>query len=62
MEPKTTFARNNSTLEDTLHDLRRLRAQKILKSAQEAAFRNGTSNMTLDETNAEIAATRAGKN
>ena len=34
-------------------------AQRILKAAQEAAFRNGTSKMTLEEINAEIAATRA---
>ena len=35
------------------------RAQIILKAAQEAAFKNGTSKMTLEEINAEIAATRA---
>ena len=38
---------------------RRICAQRILKAAQEAAFRNGTSKMTLEEINAEIAATRA---
>jgi hypothetical protein len=50
---------NSSNLEDTLADVRRIRAQRIMKSAQMSAFENGTSNMTLDEINAEITAMRA---
>ncbi|MCL2060720.1 MAG: hypothetical protein FWH01_16975 [Oscillospiraceae bacterium] len=52
---------DSSTLEDTLTDLRRMRVQKIMESAQASAFENGTSNMTLEEINAEIAAMRAEK-
>ena len=53
------FCVDSSTLEDTLMDLRRLRAQRIIKAMQEASVRNGTSNMTLEEINAEIGAMRA---
>ncbi|MDR1966847.1 MAG: hypothetical protein LBQ36_09065 [Synergistaceae bacterium] len=47
------------TLEDTLNDLRRLKAQRIMKLAQTSAAKNGSSKMTLDEINAEIGAMRA---
>ena len=55
------FNVDSSTLEDMLTDLRRMRVQKIMESAQTSAFENGTSNMTLEEINAEIAAMRAEK-
>jgi len=55
------FKVDGTTLEDTLTDLRRLRAQRIIKAMQEASVRNGTSNMTLEEINAEIGAMRAEK-
>ena len=48
-----------STVEDTMDDLRRGRALRALKTIQETSVRNGTSNMTLEEINAEIAAARA---
>ena len=50
---------DDSTLKDTLLDLRRLRADKIINKMQAASVKNGMSNMTLDEINAEIAAARA---
>ena len=50
---------DSSTVEDTLLDLLRLRAQKALKAIQEASVKSGLSNMTLEEINAEIAAARA---
>ena len=49
---------DDSTLEDTLLDLRRLQMQKAIKIIQEASVRSGKSNMTLEEINAEIAAAR----
>ena len=52
------FNVDSSTLEDTLTYLRRIRVQIIMESAQASAFENGTSNMTLEEINAEIAAMR----
>ena len=55
------FNVDSSTLEDTLADLRRIRAQRIMEAAQTSAVENGTSNMTLEEINAEIAAMRAEK-
>ena len=53
------FDVDNSTLRDTLTDLRRIRVQRIMEAAQASARENGTSNMTLEEINAEIAAMRA---
>ena len=47
-----------STVEDTLLDLQRLQMQKAIKTIQEASVKSGKSNMTLEEINAEIAATR----
>jgi len=55
------FDVDNSTLKDTLTDLRRIRVQRIMEAAQASAAENGTSNMTLEEINAEIAAMRAEK-
>ena len=52
---------DESNLKDTLLEVRRLRAQRIIKAMQEAAVRNGLSNMTLEEINAEISAARAEK-
>ena len=52
---------DDSNLKDTLLEVRRLRAQRIIKAMQEAAVRNGLSNMTLEEINAEISAARAEK-
>jgi uncharacterized protein YlbG (UPF0298 family) len=52
---------NGSTLEDTLTDLRRIRVQRIMETAQASAAENGTSSMTLEEINEEIAAMRAEK-
>ena len=50
---------DSSTVEDTMDDLRRVQALRALKTIQETSVRNGTSNMTLEEINAEIAAARA---
>jgi len=50
---------DDSTVEDTARDLRRVRALRALKTIQEASVKNGTSNMTLEEINAEINAARA---
>ncbi|MCL2009495.1 MAG: hypothetical protein FWG71_02975 [Synergistaceae bacterium] len=52
---------DDSTMEDTLLDLFRLRAQKAVKAIQEASVRSGLSNMTLEEINAEINAVRAAR-
>ena len=49
---------DDSTLEDTVRDLGRVRALRALKEAQESAAKNGVT-MTLEEINAEIAAARA---
>ena len=50
---------DDSTVEDTMSDLRKVRALRALKTIQEASVKNGTSNMTLEEINAEISAARA---
>ena len=52
---------DNLTLKDTLLELRGLKAQMIIKAMQDAAVRNGTSNMTLEEINEEINSARAEK-
>jgi len=49
---------DESTLEDTLNDWRRVNGLRILRSMQQQAKENGLSDMTLDEINAEIAASR----
>jgi hypothetical protein len=49
---------DSPSLEATLADLRRLRVQRIMQSAQASAAENGTSNMTLEEINAEISSMR----
>ena len=49
---------DNSTLKETLSDLRRMRAQRATKIMQEAAVKSGLSNLTLEEINAEITAAR----
>ena len=49
---------NDSTLEDTMRDLRFLRMRKAIKAIQDASVKSGLSNMTLDEINAEINAAR----
>ena len=41
-------------LESTLQDLRRVRAKRDLFDLQMQAIKNGTSEMTMDEINAEI--------
>ena len=59
-DPVAVMLRVDSlTLTDTLLELRGLKAQMIIKAMQEAADRNGTSNMTLEEINEEINAARA---
>ena len=50
---------DGSTLEDTMRDLRFLRMRKAIKAIQEASVKNGLSNLTLEEINTEITATRA---
>ena len=50
---------DSSTFEETLLDLRGLRAKKALRELQEVSVKNGTSKMTMDEIDAEIAAARA---
>jgi len=47
-----------STLEDTLIDLRRLMAKRVLREIQDASVAAGTSSMTLEQINAQIAASR----
>ena len=49
---------NPATLEETLIDLRRLCAKRALREIQDAAVAAGVSNMTLEQINAEIAASR----
>jgi hypothetical protein len=50
---------DDSTFEDTMLDLSRVQALRALKAAQANSVKNGLFNMTLDEINATIAATRA---
>jgi PHD/YefM family antitoxin component YafN of YafNO toxin-antitoxin module len=50
---------SENTLEETLVDLRRLRAKRALRELQEASAKNGTADMTMDAIDAEIAAARA---
>jgi hypothetical protein len=45
---------DESTLEDTLFDLRKLKAKRNLFDLQMQSIKNGTSNMTMDEINTEI--------
>ena len=47
-----------STLEETLIDLRRLMAKRVLREIQDASVTAGTSSMSLEEINAQIAASR----
>ena len=47
-----------STLEETLIDLRRLMAKRVLREIQNASVAAGTSNMTLEQINAKINASR----
>ena len=49
---------DDSNLQETVRDLGRVRALRALKEAQLSAAESGVT-MTLDEINAEIAATRA---
>lgn len=49
---------NESTLESVLTDLRKMRAKRAVTELQRAAKENGTSEMTMDEIDAEIADTR----
>lgn len=49
---------NESNLEDTLADIKFLRARRALRESRMAAIENGTDKMTMDEINAEIAAYR----
>ncbi|WP_010259804.1 prevent-host-death family protein [Treponema primitia] len=44
------------TLEDMLSDIRQMQAKRALRELQNAAVKNGTASMTMDEINAEIAA------
>ena len=53
---------DESTLEDTLADLRRLRAKRDLLDLQMQAIENGTSGMSMDEINAEIKLARQERN
>jgi PHD/YefM family antitoxin component YafN of YafNO toxin-antitoxin module len=50
---------SENTLEETLVDLRRLRAKRALRELQAASEANGTAAMTMEEIDAEIAAARA---
>jgi len=49
---------DESTLEETLDDWRKVRGFRILRALQQRAKENGLSDMTLDEINAEIAISR----
>jgi hypothetical protein len=50
---------DSSTFEETMTDLRRLQAKRALRDLQADAIKNGTSQMTIEEINAEIDAARA---
>ena len=50
---------SDSALEDIMRDLRFLQMRKAIKAIQDASVESGLSNMTLEEINAEINATRA---
>ena len=47
-----------TTFEETLADLKRLRAKRALRELQTASVKNGLSKMTMAEIDAEIQATR----
>jgi hypothetical protein len=51
----------DSTLEDTMLDLSRGQALRALKAVQANSVKNGLYNMTLEEINATISATRAAR-
>ena len=50
---------DDSTFEDTMLDLSRIQALRALKAAQANSVKNGLCNMTMEEINATISATRA---
>ena len=52
-------ATSDETLEESLGAVRRARAQAAASAMQQASLKTGTDRMSLDEINAEIAATRA---
>jgi len=56
------FQVDEDSFEDTILDLSRIRALRATRDIQERAKRMGTNEMTLDEINAEIAATRKERN
>ncbi|MDR1815678.1 MAG: hypothetical protein LBR00_03215 [Clostridiales Family XIII bacterium] len=49
---------DEASFEDTILDLSRIRALRATRNVQERAKRSGADEMTLDEINAEIAASR----
>ena len=51
-------ATSEETLEESLGAVRRARAQAAASAMQQASLKIGTDRMSLDEINAEIAATR----
>jgi len=50
---------DEENLEQTLVDLRRLRAQRAVRRLQQTSARLGNDDLTLDDINAEISAARA---
>lgn len=52
-------ATSDELLEDSLRAVRRARAQAAASAMQQASLKTGTDRMSLDDINAEIAATRA---
>lgn len=52
---------SDSNLEETLQAFRKVKAMDAVRKMQEISFQNGNNEMTLDEINAEIAATRKSK-
>ena len=49
---------DDSSLEETLHDLRSLDAKRALRDLQTASVVNGNSKMSMEEIDAEIAVSR----
>ena len=52
-------ATSDETLEESLGAVRRARAQAAASAMQQASLKAGTDRMSLDDINAEVAATRA---
>ena len=52
---------SDTNLEETLRDIRRLKAQSALSYLQQQSLKNGTANITQDEIDKEIRQVRRGR-